>query len=777
MLVEAQYLQMEDLLAHAKECVQVGPVPDWVIPCPFDDQFKGKHGEKVTHLLFDRQAHAERHEVYMHAALRLETMEAVQNESQWRMQFDPRTESVTVHSIKIRRDGSEIEHAKADKFQLLQREQSLEAFVVHGLFTLLLLLEDVRIGDVLETSITLRWRSAILPENCLQFFALPEGTPIGRHHVSARFSESRPMRWKSSAADLAPVESRENGEVLWVWSGENHTSPAPEPNAPLWHMGYFWIQLSDCPDWGTVARAVARVWRDEDDDPALRGIVREIMETEPDLMSRAERAIRLIQDEYRYLSVNLDFGGQIPSPPSIVARRRFGDCKDLSFLLVHLLRRLGVTARPILVNVFTRKSVADLLPAVGVFNHVIVEFQANGETRWLDATARRQGGGAMNRTILDFGVGLPVDASATELAASPRHATDPGLYDLKESILLDTAGKPSLLGVVLRTRGAHAEALRRQFEAEGEEKFAADRLQHCASRFKRARRISAPEYRDDHDANEFCVAEVIEIDGFLVSHRKPGVCQFTLPDNIVAASLAMPEEKTRRSPFALPHPCRFVHTIEIQTPGLKPMMMSPRRVHDALLDFDREMTSVDGYWAMTLTLATHADAVMPDQIKEHRKTVEEIRSASLCSLLVPVGHPHPRRRSSFGRLASLARGGSAASTASTASTASMRAGASHLETDPVEVGKKAPGEAAPPGWFPPLDTAAFADPAERPAAAAKVETAPSPGESVSPEPRRRKKRRNQKRNHDESDWQTPAAIIGIIIGVITGILIFIFSFN
>jgi len=39
------------------------------------------------------------------------------------------------------------------------------------------------------------------------------------------------------------------------------------------------------------------------------------------------------------LSVNLELGGQIPAPTETVIRRRYGDCKDLAFLLVRLLRR------------------------------------------------------------------------------------------------------------------------------------------------------------------------------------------------------------------------------------------------------------------------------------------------------------------------------------------------------------------------------------------------------------------------------------------------------
>jgi len=56
------------------------------------------------------------------------------------------------------------------------------------------------------------------------------------------------------------------------------------------------------------------------------------------------------------------------------------------FLLVHSAQTLGIPARPILVNTQLRKSMAAMLPMDGLFNHVVVEYEVHGETRWVDAT-------------------------------------------------------------------------------------------------------------------------------------------------------------------------------------------------------------------------------------------------------------------------------------------------------------------------------------------------------------------------------------------------------
>jgi hypothetical protein len=458
------------------------------------------------------------------------------------------------------------------------------------------------------------------------------------------------MKWKSASADLKPAENRENGNVVWVWTGENYEEPGPEPNTPAWYISCPWIQISDCPDWGTVAVAIAQAWKEESDETVLAEIAKEIADQEPDALLRVEKAIRLVQDEYRYLSVNIELGGQVPTPPGIVARKRYGDCKDLSFLLVHLLKRLGIPARPILVNTQLRKSMAAMLPMDGLFNHVVVEYEVHGETRWVDATMKQQGGGALNRFIPDYGVGLAVDLTSTRLIESPRAPVQASRYELKETILLDTTGAPSFISVVLHTKGSHAEALRQQFEKSGVEEVAWERLQLCTKRFTSAKRIGTLEYHDDRAENEFVLAEVFEINGFLSAHQKPGMCRFRFPNNLVVQALQMPEKGARRTPFSLPYPCNIVHTIVVEASTLQPMGVRRHNVESPFVKFNRSHKCLHRFWSMTLTLSTLVDAVPPDRIDEHRATVEDIWQRSLWEMTLPVGYVHPVKRKDFGSL-------------------------------------------------------------------------------------------------------------------------------
>ena len=281
-------------------------------------------------------------------------------------------------------------------------------------------------------------------------------------------------------------------------------------------------------------------------------------------------------------------------PPGVVARRRYGDCKDLSFLLVHLLKRLGVQARLVLVNTVLRKSIAELLPSPGAFNHLLVEYQVCGETRWVDATLKRQGGGSLNRVMRDYGAGLPIAGACATLVEPPGDPARNSVYELRESILLDTSGAWSWLAVVVAARGSQAEALRQELESEGLEALAKKGCGIASSALPTPEESAQLQYRDDRAANEFFLAEVFEIKDFLTLDPKSKWYKLELPNDYAVNLLKVPDAGPRRTPFAVPHPCNIVHTIELHSVALPPAVVQQGALSRSYLHFTRLRKTLAG---------------------------------------------------------------------------------------------------------------------------------------------------------------------------------------
>lgn len=750
MLTDAKPAQSPDAFAVAKDKLRLGPVPDWATPCQPDYAFTPKNLKSPPHsttLLCNMQVHVESNATHVHMAVRLENMQAVQQESQWRLEFEPRTQTVTLHWIKVRRGDTETDHTDIAKIHFLQREAGLEGCVIDGLFTALMVLEDVRPGDILEWSYTIVTTPRLLPENRFALFRLPPAIAVGKLFYGVRFNEARPLKCKTSTPDLKFDETRENGEIIWRCARDNFATPEPELGVPSWFPIFSWIQLSDCPDWGVVARAVTDTWEQIPDDSSVAAIAEEISTKETEPLARIEKALRLVQDEFRYLSINLEHGGQIPTPPDTVARRRFGDCKDLSVLLTRVFRRLGIPAYPVLVNSALRRTIGDFLPSPNLFDHVVVQYEFEGETRWVDVTIKNQGGGPLKRALPNFGWGLVLSADTTQLTKPPVASVAPGALRIRESVLLDTTGQGSAVAIVATAEGFEAEILRDQFAKMPLDEIARQRLQICANRYRFAKRLGELKYRDDRETNEFHVAEVFEVNGFLLPAPEPGFCDFPLPANLVNGSLRLPEGRTRRDPFALPQPCTLTHIYEVQTAGFQQTHAPRGRIESPLMRFSRQVRAMPGSWSVTLTLDVLDDVMMGNQFDDHSRRVQQIWQESTWTLTIPTGHAGARPNRAFGILPSPRRPVSATKAPARPTTG----------TTPANV------TPAIPKLVPSGDTAAISKPAEpRP-------QPPASGESSSR--RRRSRQPKPQMGSGLNQWVIVAIVLGAIVLFFTALIL------
>src|SRR6185436_15673077 len=102
------------------------------------------------------------------------------------------------------------------------------------------------------------------------------------------------------------------------------------------------------------------------------------------------KIVERLHKEVRDTGVEFGAARLIPEYPSETLRRRFGDCKDKSTLLVAALRASGIDAYLALLSAGDDQDVEPELPGLGLFDHAIVfvpGLGANGADLWIDATA------------------------------------------------------------------------------------------------------------------------------------------------------------------------------------------------------------------------------------------------------------------------------------------------------------------------------------------------------------------------------------------------------
>src|SRR5690606_36175690 len=102
--------------------VTSGPLESWVDPTNFDPAVAAGEGQHFTHLLWERQVEAGTGRCFHAKATRVETLEAVRELSQWSLDLDVRAQRLTLHWLRVLRDGVTIDHLRQERFRWLQRE-------------------------------------------------------------------------------------------------------------------------------------------------------------------------------------------------------------------------------------------------------------------------------------------------------------------------------------------------------------------------------------------------------------------------------------------------------------------------------------------------------------------------------------------------------------------------------------------------------------------------------------------------------------------------------
>jgi hypothetical protein len=542
----------------------------------------------------------------------------------------------------VLRDGQCREQARLERFQIVPRESSLEASLIDGWSTLLLMMEDVQLGDVIELSYTTTTESSILPQRFQFFEAIPVGLPMAEMHLEVCFDNARPMQWKSSSEQWTP-EIRQEGQLTWWhWQQKNLLDSKAEANLPDWFLAGHWLQLTDCQSWDELIAAYAGKWPVQDNQQALRELARQLAIGDEGGDDSIDKAIAFVQDGFRFVGGKNGFGDLVPSAPLEVARRRYGDCKDLAFLLAALLRAVGVPARPLLVHSQLKGRIGGLLPMM-FFNHAIVEYEIDNDRRWVDPVRQLQGGGARRRPIASFGIGLPVEAGCHDLRDMPQQQRrEEGGYKLQESFWLNTAGVWSILEVRLSASGAQAEILRNAFAHKPECIIADERMQFYGQLFPKIKRVGPIIRKDDRALNEFSLSETYEVAGALHPSGFENTVSFSYSSHLVQQILRQPLHEHRRYPCALPFPYSIEHIIDVDFSGLQTQPMAAYYKKHPLFLLSRKSRANYGFHATTFVLETYSDSILPEQFQDFRETIDEVWPETMLFVSLPEGVPGRR---------------------------------------------------------------------------------------------------------------------------------------
>lgn len=375
-------------IAHAAgNQIQNGPVPKWAVqsdpmPVPADAAGAVFIRRQDTEVHLDDKGQL----LYNGYRIRILHPSALQL-GNLSLAWNPAGGSPVVHVIKIHRDGAVIDILKKASFEILRREDQLEAARLDGNLTAVLRVPDLRVGDEIEFGATLRASDPTLGKDDAGLLFLASEPAPGRYQLRLSWEERNKPTVKMTS-DMAAVAQPGGNAIAYRF--DNPAVMAPPKDAPPRYQWQRAVEYSSFADWQGISRRFAPLFADASKLPASSPLKREaarIAAAHATPFDRAAAALKLVQQDVRYIYVGLNGGNLTPASADETWQRRYGDCKAKTVLLMALLRELGIGAEAVLVNNSgTDDGLDERLPSPRMFDHVLVRIHMDGKPYWLDGT-------------------------------------------------------------------------------------------------------------------------------------------------------------------------------------------------------------------------------------------------------------------------------------------------------------------------------------------------------------------------------------------------------
>ena len=412
------------LLVAGQVCaqdVERAPTPSWVRALVQDEPVPATDAAPIRILAMDQQVRfgPDGVDTYTIRRIRVQTAQGLGLLSTVNASWSPPRETLQVHGVRILRGDHVIDALDGQDFQTLRRENNLESSMLDGVLTATLQPRDLRVGDVLETAFTIHDDGGVLAPHLEMLEWLSSGYVIDHYRARVIWPADKAMRFQGvgSWADAAPRRTREG------WELEIDRRDLQPPRLPDDLPARFYydriMQFTDFASWSEASAVMAPLYATAETLEAgspLAAEIERIGAENPTQAGQAAAALRLVQDQVRYVALSMGEGGYVPATADNVWRSRYGDCKGKTALLLALLHGLGIEAVPALVSTRLGDDLDKRLPLVSWFDHIIVRAEIDGRTWWLDGTRV----GDRDLSAIEppaFHWALPVRTGATDLEA------------------------------------------------------------------------------------------------------------------------------------------------------------------------------------------------------------------------------------------------------------------------------------------------------------------------------------------------------------------------
>ena len=500
---------------------------------------------------------------YFRSSKKIISQAGVQNGSQLSISFDPSYQQLIFHTVRIIRKGETINKLQLAKIKTLHQEEELANFIYNGALNAVLILEDVRRGDIIEYSFSKKGFNPIFKNKYTRQFGMQFSFPLYNIYYKLLVPGGRKINIKNLNEPTQPATNLVSGQQVYEWKKDDIAPLSLQDYTPSWYDPFGQILISEYDSWKAVNDWAMELFPAKKElSAALQKKIKEIESANSSDKERTKMALRFVQDDIRYMGFEMGVNSHKPADPSRVFAQRFGDCKEKSFLLCCMLKAMNIEASPVLINTTSKKELNNVLPSTTAFDHVTVRVKLDNGFYWFDPTISDQRGSITNIFYPDYQTGLVVSENTTSL--TPIEFRNVSSQSVKEYFKVTSMHTGGSLVVTTTYKGGDADATRSSFNNQSITELMTTYQKFYAAYYEDIKADSLS-FTDNDSTGVFVTTEYYSLPKFWTTD-KANASTFSISSFIINSILRKPKEKDRTMPFGLAYPAKYQEEVIVDLP-------------------------------------------------------------------------------------------------------------------------------------------------------------------------------------------------------------------
>lgn len=298
---------------------EFGPPPKWVDVAPIPPAPPAEGAPAIQTLLDDNQSRLgpQGDSFYNRRVQRVLKPEGLPALTTFGLTWDPEDEVVTLHGLKIIRDGKTIDLlGKGKKLLVLRRENDLERAMLDGRMSASQQIEGLQVGDILDSSWTHTGRDPVVGNRSYDMEGLGFPGVAGRYRARLSWPEGAPIRYRTTLGFGEPKVTTRDGLTWLELDTPNAQAPKPPVGAPQRFRRLGYMEVSGFQSWNEISRIMEPLYSRAatlSAESDLRAEIDAIAARTTDPKARAFAALRLVEEKTRYFFIGIGDGGYVPA--------------------------------------------------------------------------------------------------------------------------------------------------------------------------------------------------------------------------------------------------------------------------------------------------------------------------------------------------------------------------------------------------------------------------------------------------------------------------------